>query len=124
MENFITGLDHIGIKVKDKEKSVQFYTGVLGLKVVNRTKLGNKELIFLKYADITLELVEIDDGSIYYDGVVNHLAFKVRDIFAAVEYLRSKAVESISSDPVLIGSHKYNYFFRGPDGEKLELIQD
>ncbi|MHB1652869.1 MAG: VOC family protein [Desulfitobacteriaceae bacterium] len=123
MANLFQGLDHIGIKAKDMEKSIKFYTEVLGLSLVGRMKPGSVELVFLKLGDTVVELVEINDGGLFGDGVVNHVALKVSDIFSAVEHLKAHDVEMISSQPMSIGPERYNFFFRGPSGEKLELLQ-
>lgn len=123
MANLFESLDHIGIKTPDLEKGIAFYTGVLGFTLVNRIKPGNVELVFLKLGDLVLELVELNDGSLFGDGVVNHIALRVPDIFKAVEHLKQQQVECISSEPMSIGSNRYNFFFRGPSGERLELMQ-
>jgi lactoylglutathione lyase/glyoxylase I family protein len=67
--------------------------------------------------------VEVNDGQPYSDGVVNHIAFRVEDIFQAVEWLKSHKVELINDEPRSMGKSQYNFFFRGPSGEKLELFQ-
>lgn len=123
MENFVLGLEHIGIKTPDLEKGIKFYTEVLGFTLVNRTKPGNVELVFLKLGDLVLELVEVNDGSLYGDGVVNHIALRVKDIFKAVEHLKQHQVEFISAEPMNIGPDRYNFFFRGPSGERIEFMQ-
>jgi lactoylglutathione lyase len=70
-----------------------------------------------------VELVEVVDGRRYEDGVVNHLAIRVSDIFKAIEHLKAHQVELTSSEPMALGEGRYNFFFRGPSGEKLELYQ-
>lgn len=117
------GVEHIGIKAIDIEKSVEFYTKVLGLTVLNRMKPADKELVFLKLGQTVIELVEAGKGERFQDGAVNHLAIRVDDINAAVEFLRQQRVTLISSEPIPIGNGKYVFFFRGPSGEKLELFQ-
>lgn len=122
MSNLFVGLEHIGIKTKDLEKGILFYTQVLGFTLVNRMKPGDAELVFLRLGETVIELVESKEGDLG-DGVVNHIALRVPDIFAAADYLKFHGVECVSSEPMPIGESKYNFFFRGPSGEKLELIQ-
>lgn len=122
MSNLFRGLEHIGIKVQDMEKSIKFYTEVLGFEFINRMKPGDVELVFVKLGNTVIELIE-SDGSVYGDGVVNHIALNVTDILAAVEHLKRQKIEMISQEPKSIGPGKYNFFFRGPSGEKLELFQ-
>ncbi len=115
--------EHVGIKAYDMKESIRFYTEILGFNLVKRIKPGDVELVFLKLGQNVVELVEVNDESRYDDGVVNHLALKVSDIFAAVELLKAKGVELITSEPMAIAEGCYVFFFRGPSGEKLELSQ-
>ncbi|MDR3584000.1 MAG: VOC family protein [Desulfosporosinus sp.] len=117
------GVQHIGIKAVDLEKALRFYQEVLGFKFLYRIKPGDVELVFLELGGTVVELVEVVDGQRYEDGVVNHLALSVADIFKAVEHLQAHQVELISSEPMALGEGQYNFFFRGPSGEKLELYQ-
>jgi catechol 2,3-dioxygenase-like lactoylglutathione lyase family enzyme len=122
-KSLFLGLDHIGIKAYDVEKSIKFYREVLGFEFLQRIKPGDVELVFLKLGDMVVELVEVNDDRKYSDGVVNHLSIKVSDIFAAVEHLREQQVEFIFQEPMSVGEGRYNFFFRGPAQEKLELFQ-
>lgn len=123
MENLFIGVEHIGIKALDIERAIRFYVEVLGFKFLHRIKPGQVELVFLELGGTVLELVEVVEGYRYEDGVVNHLALRVSDIFRAVEYLKTHHVELTSSEPMSIGEGRYNFFFRGPSGERLELYQ-
>lgn len=121
--SFFQGLEHIGIKTAHIEKAIQFYTEVLGFELVNRIKPREVELVFLKLGDTVIELVEVTDGKVFSDGVVNHIALRVKDIFKAVEWLKENSVELIQEEPMPMGEGRYNIFFRGPSGEKIELYQ-
>jgi len=117
------GVEHIGIKALDLEKAIQFYIKALGFKFLYRIKPGEVELAFLELGGTVVELVEVANGRLYEDGVVNHLAIRVSDIFKAIEHLKAQQVELTSSEPMTLGDGRYNLFFRGPSGEKLELFQ-
>ena len=123
-KTLFNGLEHIGIKTVNIGESIKFYTKVLGFDLISRIKPGDAELVFLKLGETVIELVEINDGKVFGDGVVNHIAFRVHDIFRAVEWLKSNQVELINDKPRLMGEGRYNFFFRGPSGEKLELYQE
>ena len=125
MENgsLFMGVEHIGIKALDLEKAIQFYTKVLGFEFLYRIKPGEVELAFLELGCTVVELVEVIDGRRYEDGVVNHLAIRVSDIFKVIEHLKTQQVELIDAEPMALGEGRYNFFFRGPSGEKLELYQ-
>lgn len=117
------GVDHVNVQAPDLEKAVKFYTEVLGCALVNRLELGPVKLVFLNLGGTVLELKENLDLIPLQDGLVDHIALRVADIFTAVELLKSQAVEFISPEPVPIGPNRYIFFFRGPSGEKIELIQ-
>lgn len=117
-------LAHIGIKTIDMDRAMAFYTDILGFKLIERIKPGDVELIFLKLGKTVIELIEIDDQRKFTDGVVNHIALKVDDIFKAVTWLKENRVECLNEEPREMGKGRYNFFFRGPSGEKIELFQD
>lgn len=116
-------IEHIGIKAQDMEKSLAFYSEVLGFKLLNRVKPGDVELAFLSLDGMVVELVEMRGPAACRDGLVNHLALKTEDIFAATEYLKRHDVELMTPAPASLGEGRFNLFFRGPSGEKLELFQ-
>lgn len=68
-------------------------------------------------------MVEVIDGRKFEDGVVNHLALKVSDIYKAIEHLQTHQVDMTSTEPMALGQGRYNFFFRGPSEEKIELFQ-
>lgn len=122
--SLFTGVEHIGIKALDMKKAVSFYQEVLGFKFLYRIKPGEVELAFLQLGNTVVELVEVIDGREFDDGVINHLALHVADIFKAIEHLLAHHVEMDSLEPMSLGEGRYNFFFRGPSGEKLELYQE
>lgn len=122
-KSLFQGLEHIGIKTREIEKATQFYTEVLGFEFVKRIKPRDAELVFLKQGETVIELVEITDGKVLGDGVVNHIALRVTNIFEAVEWLKQNDVELLQTEPQPMGEERYNLFFRGPSGERLELYQ-
>lgn len=118
-----TGVEHVGIKALEIEKAIQFYIEVLGFKLLHRIKPGEVELVFLELGGTVVELVEVVDGRKFEDGVVNHLAIRVSDIIKAIQHLKDHQVDLTTSEPMPLGEGRYNFFFRGPSGEKLELYQ-
>ena len=114
--------EHIGVKAENMDVAIEFYETILGFKLIKRTKPGHTELAFLQLGHVVVELVELK-GPIAQDGLVNHLAFKVSDIFVATEHLKKHEVTLLSPEPVSFGDGRYNLFFRGPSGEKLEFYQ-
>lgn len=118
-------IEHVGIYVKDLDASIAFYTEVLGLELKERitTADGNMEIGFINIGESQLELLcpKHANGS-EGQGVIAHLAFTVDDIDSAVAKLRGKA-ELTDTEPREALDGCRIFFFRGPDGEILELFQ-
>jgi len=121
----ITKAEHIGIMVSDLERSISFYRDILGLKVREiRRRDNGPDLVFIEVGGVEIELIA-GSASPYHkgDGIVNHLAFTVTDLEAALAHLHAHGVEVISPKPIVLDEHTRVAFFRGPDGEKLELVE-
>jgi glyoxylase I family protein len=75
------------------------------------------------------EISQGDSDQVYGDGVFLHFALRVNDCNAALEVARSAGAEvtmeprdvTTSSEPPL---QLRIAFFKGPDGELIELVQD
>ncbi len=118
-------VEHIGIQVRDLDRSIRFYTEVLGLTLRKRVRVNEKlEVAFLPLGGSEIELVcKTAEYAFAKEGIVNHLAFRVRDVAGVLDHLRTHGVELIHQEPLAmekLGSRIA--FFRGPDGEKLELF--
>ena len=125
-EGKITGLAHIGIKVRDMAASLKFYTEVLGFEKTGEQIFGTSHLAFLNIGTCLLELIQ---GTQYEErtaGQVDHIAVEVKGIEALVETLKSKGVQFLSDEvsvaPGLLDGVK-NIFFVGPDGERFEFFE-
>ena len=123
----IQKLEHIGVMVANMERSIQFYTEVLQLQLVNRVRLNEQtELAFLAFPgsdNIEIELVANGKTDLPNEGKVNHICFTVTDIEAEVERLKKLDVRLIDEKPREILDGMKNAFFYGPDDEKLEFLQ-
>lgn len=104
----ILKVDHIGIAVKNLDETLKFYTEILGLElhgteVVEEQKV---KVAFLPVGDTEVELLEStsEDGPIAKfiekngEGI-QHIAFKVDDIEAAIEELKAKGMMMIDEKP-------------------------
>lgn len=124
----LVGTDHVGVRVADMERSIAFYTNVLGLRVTKRVNVRALELAFLEIpGTASATQVELVAGATDHspsDGLVNHVAFAVTDIDAGIKRLRAHGVALLSEGPITLWEGKRIVFFRGPDGERLELVED
>jgi len=119
-------LEHIGVRVKDMDASIVFYTEVLGMRLVDRVFSGTLELAFLSLPGdehIQIELIGNGSDSIPDRGKVDHIAFTVSDIESEAARLKQAGVHTLDEAPrEILGGVKI-FFFTGPDGEVLELFQ-
>ncbi|QAY66711.1 VOC family protein [Paenibacillus protaetiae] len=121
-------IEHLGIMVSDIERSVAFYTEVLGLKHV-KTMLHNDGVIRLAFlafpeaGETILELVEGYNGPVAAEGRVHHAAFTVDDLDAELARIKSLDVNLRDTEITTLPDGARYFFFYGPDGELLELFE-
>ena len=122
----IKGILHIGLVVQDLGSSVEFYTKILGFKLVsqkNHPEVGLNNA-FLSFRDQLLELIQYTDsraGIVRGWGIVDHLSFEVENLDAAIAKLKESKVDLIGQKRTLDGEKLI--FFKGPSGERLEFIE-
>ena len=134
-------LSYVGIRVRDLNRSLNFYTKLFGLKEVARgdnTRFGGGEYVLLRDAKsgIKLELNWYPPGSSYAvpytpgEGL-DHIAFRVNNVRDTVKSLVEKGVEIAEIAPLLAepipdpsrpGWFRVAYV-KDPDGNWIELYQ-
>jgi lactoylglutathione lyase len=121
-------IEHVGIQVRDLDRSIKFYTEVLGLTLRQRVQLNETtELAYMTLGDGTSEIELVRKTTEYTyakESIVHHLGFTVDDLPGLLERLRAHGVELIHQQPLHLDRLNVNIaFFWGPDGEKLELVE-
>jgi lactoylglutathione lyase len=117
---------HIGIVVKDADKSSLFYQQILNCELENSYQDERVKLVFLNSGGQTIELVQHlqeDSQEQRPAGVVDHIAFEVEDVLAEMDRLRAVGIMPLSDKPRALGNSLKNFFLLGPDGERLEFMQ-
>lgn len=103
-----TKLDHIGIAVKDLEKSLSFYQDVLGIKCEGTETVEEQKVrvAFLPIGDTEVELLESTDpeGPIakFIDKKgegIQHMAYRVENIEKAIASMKEKGIRMIDEKP-------------------------
>jgi lactoylglutathione lyase len=121
---------HTMIRVGDLERSVNYYTKLLGMKELRRRDVpdGKYTLAFVGYDDedsgAVIELTYNYGVTSYEQGsAFGHLAVGVPDVAAACENVR-KAGGKVTREagPVKFGT-TIIAFVEDPDGYKIEFIQ-
>ncbi|MBI2485620.1 MAG: VOC family protein [Deltaproteobacteria bacterium] len=121
----IKGIDHVAIVVSDMERSIKFYSEVLGLEIHHDgRKEGGIKKSFLGTKSRTLvaltEDVHLGKGVSGFVQSVGHIAFRVDDVERAKDVLREKGVEFIE-EKVEKDANRKAYHFLDPDGFELEI---
>lgn len=129
--HYPTRLLHTMLRVGDLEKSIAFYTQLLGMKLLRSQEYpdGEYTLAFVGYQDETncsvLELTYNWDKQHYDLGTAfGHVALATDDIYKTCEALAAQGVKitrmpgPMKDDAVILIA-----FLEDPDGYKIELIQ-
>jgi lactoylglutathione lyase len=117
-------------RVGNLERSLDFYTNVLGMKELRRKDYpsGRFTLAFVGYGDessnAVIELTHNWDTEAYDIGTgYGHIALGLENIYTACEEIRAKGCK-VTREP---GPMKHGTteiaFVEDPDGYKIELIQ-
>jgi len=120
---------HTMLRVSDLEKSLSFYTNVLGMQVLRRKDYpdGKFTLAFVGYGDeseqTVLELTYNWDTHGYDLGNgYGHIAIEVDDVYAACDSIKAKGGEVVrEAGPMKHGSSVLA-FVKDPDGYMIELL--
>lgn len=121
-------IDHLEIIPRDLERSLDFYTAVLGFTVKVRKKVEMppmEEVAYLELNGTVLELISVADPTPPSDAEwqvgYRMMALEVDDMDGALAYLKEKGIEP-SWGPVTLGPSK-RAEIRDPDGLPVELRQ-
>lgn len=117
-------LGAVGIGVSDLAKSTDFYTRVLGMKVITTFKLDYMDEVVVGYGDrqAALVLMHWTDGSPrnYRDNPIKIVLY-VDSPQAVIDAVRTEGLE-IVREPAPFGEALIA-FAKDPDGYLVELIQ-
>ena len=121
---------HTMIRVGDLERSIGFYTEVLGMKLLRRKDYpdGKFTLAFVGYADeseqAVIELTHNWETSAYELGNgFGHLAVAVPDAYKACEMVKAKGGKVTREAGPMKHGTTVIAFVEDPDGYKIEFIQ-
>ena len=120
---------HTMLRVGNLDRSLAFYTDVLGMRLLRRKDYpgGRFTLAFVGYGDerdhTVLELTHNWDTSSYEIGTgYGHIALGVDDIQAVCEGIRAKGGKVVREPGPMKNGTTVIAFVEDPDGYKVELI--
>jgi lactoylglutathione lyase len=120
---------HTMLRVGDLDRSIQFYTEVLGMKLLRRKDYpeGKFTLAFVGYGDEAAEAVieltynwgvesyELGDG-------YGHIALEVDDVYQATDAIRDRGGKILRDAGPMNAGTTIIAFVEDPDGYPIELI--
>jgi len=120
---------HTMLRVGNLERSIEFYTRVLGMKLLRQKDYpdGKFTLAFVGYGDesdhTVIELTHNWDTQSYDLGEgYGHIAIEVDDVYAAVEELQVRGGKVIRPAGPMNAGTTIIAFIEDPDGYPIELI--
>ncbi|MDR2852921.1 MAG: lactoylglutathione lyase [Burkholderiaceae bacterium] len=121
---------HTMLRVGDLPRSIDFYTRVLGMKLLRTSENPEYKysLAFVGYegnpAQAEIELT-YNWGTDHYDlgNAYGHIALSVPDVYAACEKIRTAGAQVTREPGPVKGGTTVIAFVTDPDGYKIELIQ-
>lgn len=120
---------HTMLRVTDLERSIKFYTEVLGMRLLRTSENPQYKytLAFLGYGDesetAVLELTYNWGVDFYELGTAyGHIAIGVDDIYATVDAVRNAGGKVTREAGPVLGGTTVIAFVEDPDGYKIEFI--
>ncbi len=117
-------LAHIGIAVKDLQRSLDFYSSLFSCKYSGKIEMEHVEILYLEAGNMTLELLKYaEDSTPRETGIFDHIAFQVNNMEEHLMRLKAAGIQLLFKEPRSIPGGKIIMFCLGPDGERIELVQ-
>ncbi len=120
---------HTMLRVGDLERSIKFYTEVLGMKLLRKKDYpdGKFTLAFIGYGDesenTVIELTCNWDTDSYDPGTgYGHIALEVDDVYEATEEIRKRGGRILRDAGPMNAGTTIISFVEDPDGYPIELI--
>ncbi|QYO77988.1 VOC family protein [Devosia salina] len=127
----LLGFEHVGMTVSDMDRAIDFYCGLLGLRLALRRTTAGGELAFLDAGGGMLEVaapahaVERFRDVPHSEAGMRHLTLAYDDVDAMVELLAAAGVEIVEQPRDAYNTEMIRRvaFVRDPDGILVELIE-
>ena len=127
----ILGIEHVGIAVNDLNGISDVFGDLLGLKLRSREKIDDQQVItdiyetgsgkleFLKATDENSPIAQFIGK---YGTGIHHIALKVDNLQAALDYLKGQGIQLIDTSP-RIGAEGFKIAFLHPKSTSGILVE-
>ena len=124
---------HTSIRTSNMNRSIDFYTRLMGLKLLGRREIpqNDAEIAFLQDPEGKGSKLELTfyrkqkkfSQAEYEDRVFDHIAFEIKDMKQTIAQLKKNKV-TITDEPYQLGpGGSFIAFIEDPDGTLIELIE-
>ena len=118
----VNSLGHIGVHVRDVERSVAFYRDILGLRVSDRSPRGG---VFMTAQDRAVEHHELllapgrnDDGNLQ---ILQQISFRCTTLKDVKDFYQSFVDHNVPIQRVVSHGNTVSVYARDPDGNSVEV---
>ncbi|KPK90164.1 MAG: hypothetical protein AMJ94_10045 [Deltaproteobacteria bacterium SM23_61] len=120
-------IEHVTVRVRDLEASVDYYQRMFGAQVILRRNLaGGKKIVFLRIGESMLELIAFGPANEPVDSRehygVHHIGIKTDNFDATYKDLKAKGAEFLG-EPFEPTPGIHLVFLRDLNGAVIELAQ-
>jgi catechol 2,3-dioxygenase-like lactoylglutathione lyase family enzyme len=112
-------LNHLHIKTRDPDKTVQFYVDTFGAKIVNKSPRGGYRIDLLGLELNVTPFLEDQKREQKYG--MEHIAIDTDELDALVAKLEGQGIRIL--EKTVVSGGRRVCFFEGPDGVQLEFIE-
>jgi glyoxylase I family protein len=126
----LAGISHIDLTVTDVDRSVRFYTEVLGFEVVRRFERADFRLADMRHprlgAEMCVRQPAANDGSAFDESRtgLDHLSFRVANRAELERWQEHFEHHGVTYTPIVDAPYGAVLVFRDPDNIQLELMAD
>jgi lactoylglutathione lyase len=118
-------LDHVGIRARDVERTLAFYTEVLGLKRLETIEILGNHYYFVGNEQTRIEIEPAPAGADWEPverGGLQHFALIVENLDALFLRLKERGTKIIIP-PSRFRPDRKIAFIEDPDGSRIQLIE-
>lgn len=130
MKSLYNGIGHVAVYTKNMDESIAFYEkigGSLHKQDSAMTPNGEKKLALVEFGGFIVELIQPPVDFPEVEGVIPHFAVYVKDLDAIAKKIQDAGVDTFLEKEKSVLPHIFgglqNWFFKGPSGEVIELLQ-
>ncbi len=126
MNNFVKGLQHIGIPTNSMDETIAFYKAI-GFTVIYETvnEAANEKVAFFKQGNLVIEAYE-NKQAVMASGAVDHIALDVTDVEQVYQIVQKEGFPIVSDGiqflPFWENGVKF-FIITGPNKERIEFNQ-